>query len=297
MSRQTSQTELSAKLAASLTPRLQYMPAPARGEQSSGLVDVGAMYAASVEQMMRRAERVQRPVVRVGTGRAALPGHQPARGTVTQRPVAGSRRAGEYEEVDLAGEYALPGTGRRGPIGWFAVAVAWAATTTLAAAISTMVPAHGLKGEIAKPPAPPAAAIPALSPTPSLAPAPASTTPSLDLATGIITPAPVSPASPATAPHTSAAISPAAAAPTPPSTSAAAIPPPPAAIAKAKPISHPRVSHPDAPSAAAAPAPSPSPSPAAKAAASSPAPAAVPAAPASLEDLIRAAVEKESKKH
>lgn len=72
MARQESETQLAGQLAASLTPRISHVPLQQRGDQNSGLFDIGAMYAASVEQVMRRAQAVRQPFV-VGIAEALLP--------------------------------------------------------------------------------------------------------------------------------------------------------------------------------------------------------------------------------
>ena len=68
------ESELAGRLGASLTPRVPRITMQHRGEQSSGLFDIGAMYAASVEQVMRRARAVRPPVFELAQGAPASQG-------------------------------------------------------------------------------------------------------------------------------------------------------------------------------------------------------------------------------
>jgi hypothetical protein len=281
VTRQESETELAGKLAASLTPRIQQMQLQQRGEQSSGLFDIGAMYAASVEQVMRRAQAARQPLVGVGVAEAnPFPGSRPVRAPFLPPDESTYGSPAEvYEEIDLASEYALiPGLRPRGQIGRFAVGVAWLAIATLAAGVATMVPAHGLRREVA--PVVPVAAVgpapeSAHAPEPALESAPASA-PALESAP---TPAPLAAQSPKARPavpthahpvsHVVLIESP------------VSSPPP---VAKAPVAS-------DAPVALSGPKPA---APTPKVAAAAPA---APAGGGSLEDLIRQAVAADAKKH
>jgi hypothetical protein len=302
VTRQESDTELAGQLAASLTPRIQSMrptPLQQRGEQNSGLFDIGAMYAASVEQVMLRAQKARKPVM----GAAAAPlsvahsyAAQAQHGYAAYAPQVeyGREPAEVYEDVDLAGEYVvIAGLPTSGRIGRFALAVAWLAMATLAAAISTLVPAHGLKKEVA-----PVVAAPAPAPPPAVAPTPAPA-----IATVSLSALPSAAAAATPTPATVTAASVTGAAPSAPTANLPAT----ASLPHARPAApaHPRAAVHAAPvDAAPAPvakvaAPADSPPATLKAAPAKPAPAAPAAAPASggsLEDLIRQAVAAEAKK-
>ncbi|MGH7438754.1 MAG: hypothetical protein ACRENE_23955 [Polyangiaceae bacterium] len=304
-----SETQVAGKLAASLTPRIVAMPV-VRGEQNSGMVDVRALYESSMEQALRRAEQAESAARAERAKRAAMAAQvahaqQQAQAAVAYatsrrqaRPAAYEDRTPEvYEDVDLAGEYmVIPGVVPRGRIGWFAVAVAWLATASLAAGVATMVPAHGLKRVLA-----PVAAAPAPAQAPIVAP---------------VVAAPVAKADPSGIPTVSlSSLAPVAATPPP---TASAIPTPTATSTSKPHPSHHALAHAEPPSAAplaakaapiakAAPAADddaePAPPKATKATAAAKAPAvpapaaAAPASGGSLEDLIRQAVAKEAKQH
>jgi len=295
VTRQESDTELAGQLAASLTPRIQSMratPLQQRGEQNSGLFDIGAMYAASVEQVMLRAQKARKPVMGVAAAPLSVAHSYAAHAAQAQHGYAGyapqveyAREPAEvYEDVDLAGEYVvIAGLPTSGRIGRFALAVAWLATATLALAISTLVPAHGLKKEVA-----PVVALtaPVTAPTPEPAIATVSLS-ALPSAAPVVAAAPASAASP-----TPGAV--------PNSTLTASLP-----HARPAAPAHPRAAvHASPVDAAPAPvakaaAPADSPPATLKAAPAKPTPAAPAAAPASggsLEDLIRQAVAAEAKK-
>jgi hypothetical protein len=293
VSRQGSDTELAGQVAASLTPRLNHLPIQRRGEQNSGLIDIGAIYAASVEQVMRRAQKAKPAALTI----ADTLGH-PIANVAPQRTQVPrvAEPVEEYEDVDLAAEYVvIPGIVPRGRIGWFATAVSWLATATLAAGVATMVPAHRVKGELV--PAKVAAAAPATAP-PAAAPVPASAPAATTTATGTtdVTALPVAPR------EVPAAAAPAPVVVAPKSHLVAPLP------ARSRPAARAAVAD-TAPNPVVAPAAkkpavvADSAPPAVKAAAPKVVPAAAPAAAApasggSLEDLIRQAVAAESaKKH
>ncbi len=302
VTRQESDTELAGQLAASLTPRIQAMrpmPLQQRGEQNSGLFDIGAMYAASVEQVMRRAQRARKPAMGVVAAPPSIAAPYVAQAAQAQHGYAEYARepAEVYEDVDLAGEYVvIAGLPRSGRIGRFAVAVAWLATATLAAAISTLVPAHGLKKEVAPLVAAPAPApVIAPSPEPAIATVSLSALPSAGPTAAI---APIAAAAPTPAtPTVTAASAPAAN----PNVTASLPHPRPAAPAHPRAAAHASAADAAPASVAKGAAASPADSPPAtlKVAPTKPAAAAAPAAPASggsLEDLIRQAVAAEAKK-
>jgi len=172
MTTHDSDIELAGKLAASLTPRVPRITAAHRGEQSSGLFDIGALYAASVEQVMRRARtaREQPPVLGVVGVARPFPG-SPIRpwAPAPARELVASVIDPEPEPVVRA----------RG-VGWFGVAIAWLATAAIGAAAATMVPAHSVtifRGHAPLPVAPaivpvatPAAPVPAVAVTPAPSP-------------------------------------------------------------------------------------------------------------------------------
>ena len=255
------------------------------GEQNSGLFDIGAMYAASVEQVMRRAQRARQPPAIVG-----LAEPPPSRRAA---PIEHSYGAHDIDLIELTETpveiFSIPGLRRRGRVGWFAVAVAWLATATLASVIATAVPAHRLSRVLAPAAVNAAAPSTALAPTTPIAP-PTPTEPATITATATATPT-ATPTATATAT---------------PTATVTALAPPPVKIHQA-PAPHPRpaahVASTDAPTASPAPVAKPAPTTDVSVAAPKPppakeAPAAAPApAGTSLEDLIRQAVAAEAKHH
>jgi hypothetical protein len=158
MTTQDSDSEITGKVAASLTPPVVHARA-ARGEQSSGFFDLDTLYAIHVEQVRPPPIRLPPP----------LPVAQPVR-----RPAP---LAVPFEVHAVASRRAP----RPQPIGWFAVFVTWLATTTLATLAATQLPAHGTTHARLLGTSTPASAItPASTPTP---------TPTLAL-TPALTPAP-----------------------------------------------------------------------------------------------------------
>jgi|HubBroStandDraft_1064217.scaffolds.fasta_scaffold84056_2 hypothetical protein len=259
MTTQDSESELAGRLGASLTPRVPRITVQQRGEQNSGLFDVGALYAASVEQIMRRARvaREQPPVF--GVAGVA----QPASVALPAPWVAAPTRAHE-EDLDLDALFLVRPRG----IGWFGVAVAWLATTAIGATIAMTVPAH----TVARSHAPElvVAAVPPVA-------LPAPTTPAPPLAVVATPPAVASPVAVVVAPAVTAkkpivVVAPHARMRTVTASAQADVAP---AIPPAQRV---------------APVEAPAP----KAAAASPPPA---AGGSSLEDLMRRAVEADSKKH
>jgi hypothetical protein len=276
--RQDSESELAGRVAASLTPRV-HTPLQQGGEQNSGLFDIGALYAASRDLATRRAQQARQPP-RVIDAAAARAFSQPAPASIRPYEV-------EVEDVELLDVAGLP---RRGRIGWFGVAVAWLVVSTLGLAVATGVPAHALRGKLAKPVA---AALATLTPAPALtatATLTATPTPTATL-TLILTATPTAP------PVVAVAATPIATDTPKPRPAAPAHPRASAAV---------RIVPTEAPLAAPAPAPvakttvssasndvPPTPKPATVPAAT---PAAAPAA-ASLEDLMRQAVQNDAKHH
>jgi hypothetical protein len=295
MTTEDSESDIARRLGASLTPRVLRITAQHRGEQSSGLFDIGALYAASVQQVMQRAQAMREPPIR----RVAMVAQQPPPwGRVPSAASAATPYAtlwaGEEAELELQ-----PAARPKG-VGWFGVAVAWLATTAIGAVIATTVPAHALARDRAPTRAPAAAAsIVAVAPPPAtpsaavgtpLAVTPAVTTPVAVLrpADAVSLPAPAPEPTPAVAPkktsaparpHTSPMTRVASTdltASASPATAAQAQAAAPVAEAPAPPRVETRVETP-APKAAAP---------------SSPPPA---AAGASLEEMMRRAVEADSK--
>jgi hypothetical protein len=164
MTTHDSESEIAGRLGASLTPSVPRIAVQHRGEQSSGLFDIGAMYAASVEQVMRRARTVREPSVRELAQGARLAPAAPVHAW-TRAP--DPRRA---IEIDLTGGLELEQPARiaraRG-VGWFGVAVAWLATAALGATVATSLPAHTV------PRVAPAMAVVATAPVMASAPPPA----------------------------------------------------------------------------------------------------------------------------
>jgi len=276
MARNNSETEIAGRLGASLTPRVPRITTQQRGEQSSGLFDIGALYAASVEQVMRRSRAVREPSIRhVADVAVPAPGSWPR----AIAPVAAP-----FDEIDIEPDMELFMPAPR--IGWFGVAVAWLATTAIGATLATTVPAHAFaRGHTASPPA--ATPVVAAVSAPALVAAPASAPPASATA-----PAPVSTPAPALAPAVAPASAPALA--STPRKKTTITP-----HAHATPVAR------SATTEAAAPAPQPqkaqpqraapaADSPAPKVATPSPPP---PAGGSSLEDLMRRAVEADAKHH
>jgi hypothetical protein len=270
MTTHDSESELAGRLGASLTPRVPRITVQHRGEQSSGLFDIGAMYAANVEQIMRRARAVRPAVFEL-----AAPGAQASRGS----PVHAWARTPDHQhaiEIDLEAPLFEP-VGRARGVGWFGVAVAWLATAGIGLTVATTVPAH------TAPRAAPALAV-------------ATTTPVV--AAPVVAPA-VAPAAPSAMPTIAAATQPLASAPEPASAAAPkklGVTPPPrlrtiATAARPVPVDV-AVAAPQAQKVAAAPVSSPATATKAAPATSPPA-----AGGSSLEDLMRKAVEADAKHH
>jgi hypothetical protein len=137
MTTNDSESELAGKLGASLTPRVPRITTQHRGEQSSGLFDLGALYAASVDQVMKRARTVREQPPVVGIAEIAPP--------VSESPLApwpgalvGQQAAVADFEADAESEPRLRARG----IGWFGIVVAWFAVAGIGAVVATMLPAH-----------------------------------------------------------------------------------------------------------------------------------------------------------
>jgi hypothetical protein len=158
MTTQDSDSEITGKVAASLTPPVVRAHA-ARGEQSSGFFDLDTLYAIHVEQVrpppVRLPPPLPLPVAR------PVPRPAPVAVPVEVRPLA-TRRAPRPQ-----------------PIGWFAVFVTWLATMTLATLVATQLPAHGrMHPRLLGTSTPASAPAPTVAPTPTLTPA-ATLTPTL----------------------------------------------------------------------------------------------------------------------
>jgi hypothetical protein len=129
-----SEGELAGKLGASLTPRVPRITVQHRGEQSSGLFDLGALYAASVDQVMKRARTVRDQPPVVGIAEIVAP--------VQEAPLQPWPRAAVGQNVavaDFEADPELEPVVRARGIGWFGVAVAWFAVALIGAAVATMM--------------------------------------------------------------------------------------------------------------------------------------------------------------
>ncbi|HEY3815958.1 MAG TPA: hypothetical protein VGL81_02250 [Polyangiaceae bacterium] len=265
MTSQDSDSELTGKVAASLTPPVTRVHVP-RGEQSSGFFDLDALYTMHVQHTRR-----------------AVPPPLPLPAILPVRPVARPLPPALPRET-LA---SWPATrARPQPIGWYAVFVTWLATMTLATLSATQLPAHvATHARALTPLLPPALTLPptpaptlasASASAPTLAPSPAlpSAPPSFAIADlpRVLPHVRSAPARPATR-HARSVAAP----PEPPSSPS---PPPPPA---------------PAPASASAPIPALAPSPRATSAASLSSPPAS-TADTSLEDLIRHEVAAEQKR-
>ena len=137
MTSQDSDPDLTARLAASLTaPVVRALPM--RGEQSSGLFNLDALYA-------RQAPAVY--LVPASTRPPALPAPtrpMPASTWAPPVPMA-TRPMAARDAVWLDARHLNPALVRaRRPIGWFAVFVAWLATATLGMLSATQIPGHAV---------------------------------------------------------------------------------------------------------------------------------------------------------
>jgi hypothetical protein len=168
MARQQSSSELAGTLAATLTPSVPHVSAQRfRANQNSGLFDVGALYAETLDDVLRRTRADARlaPLARAARepsiashardaqslgriaqpfGRPALPfarSAEPAWPLATRGPqpvlwIDVEAEAVPIEFIDFA---AAP---RPRGLGWYGVAVAWLATITTAAMIAISLPGH-----------------------------------------------------------------------------------------------------------------------------------------------------------
>ncbi len=158
MTTQDSDSEITGKVAASLTPPVVRLHVP-RGEQSSGFFDLHTLYTMHVQPTPRA---LPPPLP------ASLPVVPFARDLPRPRP----REALAPSPATRA---------RPQPIGWYAVFVTWLATLTLATLSATQLPAH-----VATQPRPPAPTLaptptPTLPPTPTPTPAPSPGPPTIAL--------------------------------------------------------------------------------------------------------------------
>jgi len=94
----------------------RHVPLP-RDEQSSGFFDLDVLYTRQVEQM-----------------------RMPLMPLAPVAPVA--RGAPRVQVVEAAPRTVEGSAARRGPIGWFAMFVAWLATMTTAVLVTTQLPGH-----------------------------------------------------------------------------------------------------------------------------------------------------------
>jgi hypothetical protein len=292
MARQQSSTDFAGDLAALLTPSAPHAsPRPvraSRNEQSSGLFDVGVLYAAALDEVARRAQA--HPQL-ASLARAAQPTWP--RAMQWPAPVAAFDLDAVVDANDIFDDEIFDTTRGRG-LGWFGIAVAWLATLTMGLGIATQLPAHTTVhwyGRATAVIAGAARAVPALRP--AIAPA---------------APSPTAPVSPIDTPSASLAPSLALAAPLAPALPAAPLAHA-AHVAEVRPGAAPKNAMPKtagpprahahhvAPAAVALTAAEP-PAPVV-APARAPAPAVAPASTAgmSLDDLIRHEVQAESGKH
>jgi hypothetical protein len=293
MARQDSNSELAGSLGASLTPRVEHLPLTPRGVQSSGLFDMGALYAEALDQVMARARAQTRLMPLARAAQVTLPraAPWPARG----------RPFDLDAPIDFSRAFAAP---RAVGLGWFGVAIAWLATVTTAALVAVALPAHtraaprahagtivvvvpATHPSVVEPvaPAAPAGADSAIVPAAMLTvPTTATTTPATT------TPLATASSSPLVIRASSAVAG-------PPVTSRPSLATKrPASKAAGVTLAHAR----PAPSAPSAPPPTASAiaaSPPVKSTTTRPEPAATPASGMSLEDLIRHEVQAESSKH
>jgi hypothetical protein len=141
MARQQSSSELAGSLAATLTPsapRASEPPPHVSEDENSGLFDVGALYAETFNEVMRRA----RSDARLGSlVRAALPAAPAA--ARWSRPAPAFEPPPSTWPVPIELTIPVEAPRSRG-LGWFGVAVAWLATVTMGASIATTVPGHAL---------------------------------------------------------------------------------------------------------------------------------------------------------
>jgi hypothetical protein len=273
MARQDSNSELAGSLGASLTPRVEHVPLPPRGVQSSGLFDVGALYAEALDQVMARARAQTRLLPLSRAAQITLP-------RAAAWPAMG-HSVDLDEPIDFTRAFA---PARSVGLGWFGVAVAWLATVTTAALVAIALPAHtraaprGHAGAIVVVVPPARASVvervaPAAPANPDSALAPSAVV-AVPTTTSLVTPAPLPVVAAASATTRQ------------PLASKRAVPRP-AGATRARPA-------PSAPPAAPA---SPVASPAVKSTPPKPEPAAPVAGSMSLEDLIRHEVQAESSKH
>ncbi|HEY5243691.1 MAG TPA: hypothetical protein VIJ22_19555 [Polyangiaceae bacterium] len=153
MTTQDSDSEITGKVAASLTPPVARLHVP-RGEQSSGFFDLHTLYTMHVQPTQR-----------------AAPPPLPAPPLPALLPVLPRRDLPQPRSREALAP--SPATrARPQPIGWYAVFVTWLATLTLATLSATQLPAH--VATHARPPAPAPTLTPALTLTltPALTPAP-----------------------------------------------------------------------------------------------------------------------------
>jgi len=298
MPRQQSNTDLAGSLAATLTPRVSDVSVHlARGQQNSGLFDVGALYAEALDEVMRRTRAGARSMPVARAAQSTWPTAN--RAAQLRAPVQPWRQPVVHEEVVV--EYvASIDAPRAGGLGWFGIAVAWLATVTMGAGIAVTLPAHAIvhsrAGAVAGGVVASAGATPAASSPPAIVlPSVASPSPTYAPSGSVpgAQPAIQKPPIAATAP-TPAALATSA----PPVVS-------PRVLAKkpARPIAAAAVTH-THPASAAVVAAAPSEvsastprSPGPARSASVPAPAAASTAGMSLDDLIRHEVQAESAKH
>jgi hypothetical protein len=297
MARQQSSSELAGSLAATLTasaPRASEPPPHIRKNENSGLFDVGALYAETFNEVMRRA----RSDARLGSlVRAA----RPAARAAARWP----RPAPAFEPPHVAAvpiEVTIPVEGPRSRgLGWFGVAVAWLATVTMGASIATTVPGHALTRLRAGVPAP---AVPTPAPHSQAGSLPTAPLPVTAAAVmpapvlpAVVMPAPIAPVaspSPALTPPAMAwSERPIAAQADSPRVSAKKVLP-----RAVTPVAHARPAAPSASAATAPPAPviAAAPRPTAPSRPAS-APTSASTAGMSLDELIRHEVQAESAKH
>jgi hypothetical protein len=146
MSTDDSESDLAGRLGASLTPRVPRMVTPQRGEQSSGLFDLAALYAQSqsVEQVMRRARAAPVRVAEVPVSQTAPALSRQTIRPTTARPQAFASSSAPasspaWDEMD-DDELRLPI--RRRWVGWLGIAVAFFAAVGIGAGVVLANPTH-----------------------------------------------------------------------------------------------------------------------------------------------------------
>jgi hypothetical protein len=155
MARQQSSSELAGSLAATLTPSVPHVSAQRfRANQNSGLFDMSALYAETLDDVLRRARTSARlaPLARVASEPAwPLPTRVPRPAPWLDGSTIASVSGVEAEAVPIEFIDFSAAPRPRG-LGWYGVAVAWLATVTTGAMIAISLPGHVVTHARALPP-------------------------------------------------------------------------------------------------------------------------------------------------